>query len=390
MRILLFSSLFPSQAAPQHGVFVAERLRHMVDGGFESTVVAPVPWFPFKSPRFGRFSAFARTPRHGEVHGVSVAYPRYLSFPGIGVTTAARLMALGSEASARCMLTEDTIAIDAHYFFPDGVAACRLGESLDRPVVITARGSDINYWPQFAGPRRQILWAAERAAAIVAVSDDLRNKMIDMGMPAEKIVTVRNGVDGSKFKPIDREFRGETAGRTKTVLAVGNLVDEKDHALALSVLERLPEYYLRVAGDGPLRSSLEAAALRQLGDRVSFLGRLGRSELIAEYNAADVLLLTSLREGLPNVVLEALSCGTPVVSVDVGGVGEVLTEPVAGRLVSDRNPAALARAVEQVTTAANSQKAEISRFAQRFSWQASIERLRSLYANLQGRQEALT
>ncbi|HNP37182.1 MAG TPA: glycosyltransferase [Woeseiaceae bacterium] len=378
LNLLVYSSLFPSSVAPQHGIFVAERLRHMLRHGFSAKVVAPVPWFPLRSPLFGHYAVYTQTSRRDTFAGIDVVYPRYPHIPKFGMRTAPDLMRWGTEHVVRKLCHPAVAAIDAHYFYPDGVAACAIGRSLGLPVVVTARGSDINLLPRYPGPRRRVLAAANSAAAIVAVSDSLRSAMVDLGMQADKIRVIRNGVDTEQFAPHERPAIDKGRG-SETLLMVGNLVPEKGHELALKTLARLPGSHLRIAGDGPLRSRLARSTQRLgLGERVTFTGRLSQADLVEEYNRAACLLLTSTREGLPNVVLEAIACGTPVVACDVGGVREAIRDEAAGRIVGRRNPDDLADAVRSVLAQATDRNT-ISRLAGQFSWQRTAADLESLY-----------
>ncbi|MCB2102704.1 MAG: glycosyltransferase, partial [Rhodobacterales bacterium] len=260
-----------------------------------------------------------------------------------------------------------------HYFYPDGVAAVRLGALLDRPVVITARGTDLNVLPDFPGPRRQIIDAARRAAGLVTVSAALRDRLADLGIPADRVRVLRNGVDMARFHPGDREDRRRRFGLDgPTVVSVGNLVPLKGHDLVIRALADLPpDTRLLIAGDGPERAALEGlAGSLGLAGRVTLMGRVAPADMPALYGAADVLVLASSREGLPNVLLEALASGTPVVSTRVGGTPEVVTAPQAGRLVADRTPQALAAALADVLHAPPD-RAATRAFAERFGWAAT-------------------
>ena len=132
MKILMFSSLYPSSVRPIHGIFVETRLRELLKTGqVEAKVVAPVPWFPFKSARFGDYARFAATPRFEHRHGVDVHHPRYVLLPKVGMHMAPYTMARGALATVRQLQSEgfDFDLIDAHYYYPDGVAAGLLARS---------------------------------------------------------------------------------------------------------------------------------------------------------------------------------------------------------------------------------------------------------------------
>jgi hypothetical protein len=151
MKLLTFSTLFPNAVHPSHGIFVETRLRYlMASGKVESRVVAPVPWFPSGNPRFGRYADYARVPAEEQRHGIQISHPRYMLLPKIGMQVAPWLLARSVKAQIGRIIDEgyDFDVLDAHYFYPDGVAAVMLGKYFNKPVVITARGTDINLIPQ--------------------------------------------------------------------------------------------------------------------------------------------------------------------------------------------------------------------------------------------------
>ena len=374
LHVLTFTSLYPNAEQPRQGLFVAERLRHLrASGRIQATVVAPVPWFPSRSRRFGRYAGYARVAACEEQEGMSVHHPRWLAIPKVGMSVAPALMAAGARASVEA-LRDRVDVIDAHYFYPDGVAAAALARELRKPVVITARGSDLNLIPQHALPRKQIQRVAREAAGLVTVSEALRERLVELGIERDRVQVLRNGVDLARFAPAaDRESLRRRLGLSGAVLlAAGNLVPEKDHALAISALAELPGATLLVAGDGPLRAALEQQAARAgVSTRVRFLGGVPQAALIEYYNAADALVLTSRREGMPNVVLEALACGTPVVATRVGGVPELIDSDVAGRLV-DATADGVAAGVRALVAEPPS-RAATRRHAERFGWDATTQ-----------------
>src|SRR4051812_25366278 len=209
MRILTFSTLYPSAARPTHGIFVETRLRKLVESGAVSArVVAPCPWFPLKSPRFGAYSAFARTPRNETRHGIDIDHPHYPLLPRIGMSAAPLAMAAAILPLLRRQIRDgnDFNLIDSHYFYPDGVAAVLLGRALNRPVVVTARGTDLNLIPAYAVPGGWIQWAARTAAGFVTVSAGLKQRLVALGTRCERVRVLRNGVDPVRFRPpADRE-----------------------------------------------------------------------------------------------------------------------------------------------------------------------------------------
>jgi glycosyltransferase involved in cell wall biosynthesis len=366
MKILTFSTLFPNSEKPGHGIFVETRLRHLVASGrVESRVVAPVPWFPLTHERFGNYAKMARAPREEIRHGIPVMHPRYPVLPKVGMNVAPVFLAQAVKPAIGRMIDEgfDFDLIDAHYFYPDGVAAAMLGRYFNKPVVITARGSDITLFPGYRLPRRMILWAAHQAAGVITVCNALRDEVISLGVDPARVVSLRNGVDLDLFRPVERD-----PGQPFTLLTVGHLVPVKAQELIVGALPLLPGVRLVVAGDGPNRGMLEQLARTlNVAERVTFLGAVPQAQLRAHYGAADAMVLASSREGWANVLLEAMACGTPVVASRVWGTPEVVAAPQAGVLMAERTPRGVADAVNALR-ANYPDRAATRRYAERFSW----------------------
>ncbi len=382
MKILTVTTLYPNAASPAHGVFVENRLDFFRRRtGHELRVVAPVPWFPSASPVFGAYARFAAAPDREIRRGVSVAHPRYAIPPKIGMTYAASALARAIEREARAILAEgwDFDLIDAHYLYPDGVAAARVARRLGKPFVMTARGSDVTELATYPRQQRMILDAVIRADAVVAVAEALKDDLVRLGAPAEKIRVLRNGVDLAMFRQIDRDAARAALKVDGAVLAsVGSLIPRKGHDIAIKALAHLPAATLLIAGHGPEEISLKALAAEEgVASRVRFLGQLPHETLIDVYNAADALVLASTREGWPNVLLEAMACGTPAVAADAGGVREVIREPAAGRVLDERTPRALASAFTDVLAA--SDRAATRAYAERHSWDETSDGLDALF-----------
>jgi glycosyltransferase involved in cell wall biosynthesis len=346
VRLLVFTSLYPNARQPHHGVFVKERMRlYAARHGAELRVVAPVPASPPVGP--ARWTQWHGLPREESVDGLAVRHPRYLVVPRLPDRWRAGMMARG----VRACLEQQVAAwrpdvLDAHYAWPDGVAAARLRPHLSAllgrrlPLVITARGTDLNLAPSLPGVRAQLARALGEADHVVCVADALRDVALDLGVPVGRVTTLRNGVDVARFRPADRAAARRALGLEadgQVLLCVGHLIERKGQHLLLEALARwveAPRARLVLAGCGPRRTALAAQAERLgLSGRVRFLGAIAPAGLPAVYAAADALVLPSLREGWPNVVLEALACGTPVVATAVWGTPEILRGCAAARLV---------------------------------------------------------
>lgn len=394
IKLLTFSSLYPNAQMPSHGVFVENRLRHLVDGGLvEARVVAPVPWFPSSHPRFGRFATFAKVPARETRFGLDVVHPRYFTVPHVGMNLSPLAMALAARPALKALIASgfDFDAIDAHYFYPDGVAAALLARWFRKPLVITARGSDITQLPDYAGPRRMIRWAAREASAIVTVCTALKNQLAALGADAGKIEVLRNGVDLAGFTPIDpasaRDHLSLPNGQ-RVIASVGHLIPRKGHELVIEAIATLPDVTLLIAGSGPEADALSDLTKR-LGvqERVRFLGQLGHEQLPLVYSASDALVLASSNEGWANVLLEAMACGTPVVATDVGGSREVVDAPEAGVIVARRDGRTIADALASLL-AAPPDRAATRRYAERFSWDDTTHGQERLFGSLVAEPQA--
>jgi teichuronic acid biosynthesis glycosyltransferase TuaC len=392
LRLLTFSTLFPNREQPNHGIFVENRLRHLVaTGEAESTVLAPVPWFPSGAAVFGRWGSYARVPRHEMRHDLAIHHPHFLAIPGVGMPVAPALLYRASRPVLRRLLADGlrVDAIDAHYFYPDGVAAVRLGAAFGLPVVITARGSDITQFPDYAVPRRLIQDAIGRAAALITVSAGLRDALLRLGAAPEAVTVLRNGVDTAVFRPLDRIAARAALGLTRpTLISVGALIERKRHHLTIAALPLLPEFELLIVGEGPEQGRLATLAERLgVADRMRLLGAQPHARLPHYYNAADVSVLASSREGWANVLLESMACGTPVVASDIPGNPEVVREHAAGTIMAHNNAEGLAAAVRALWSDLPS-RAATRAYAERFGWDETSGGQLALFRRVIGRAAA--
>lgn len=381
MRLATFSSLYPNAAQPNHGVFVENRLRHLLASG-EATakVIAPVPWWPLRTP------SRAAVPREEHRHGIHVLHPRFLAVPGLGLVTNPSAMARAGLAAfadlARAGFAFDLI--DAHYLFPDGVAAIRIARSLGKPVVLTARGSDTSHLPALPFAGRMIRDALASADGIIAVSEGLKQGLIALGAPAGKITVLRNGVDIGLFRPpADRAALRRVLGfEAPTILSVGLLIERKRHHLTIEALRGLPGHRLVILGEGPERAALEALAVRLgVADRVAMPGAQPHEDLPRWYGAADAMVLASAREGWANVLLESMACGTPVVCTEAWGAREAVSTAAAGRVVAEASPVAIAAALASLPLTAEA-RAATRAHAEAFDWEATTQGQLALFRRI--------
>jgi teichuronic acid biosynthesis glycosyltransferase TuaC len=371
IRLLTFSTLFPNPAQPNHGVFVENRLRHLLASGeVRATVLAPVPWFPLRRPELA--PTLAAVPAKEIRHGIQVYHPRFIAPAGIGMYTNPFALYHAARLRLGRMLAEGATfdAIDAHYLYPDGVAAVWLGQRFAMPVVLTARGSDTSQLPHYHGPGQLIVSAITKADALIAVSAALKQGLIALGASPAKITVLRNGVDLALFRPpTDRDTVRSALGIVgPTLLSVGHLIERKRNHLTIEALRHLPDHRLVLIGEGPERAALEALATRlELQGRVRFAGAVPHTELSSWYGAADIMVLASSREGWANVLLESMACGTPVVATPAWGSSEAVAAPEAGIVVKEASAAAIAAAVTELTRQPPA-RAATAAYAAQFSW----------------------
>lgn len=397
VRTLLFSTLYPSASRPIHGIFVETRLRELLKtGAVETRVVAPVPWFPSRDARWGDYARMAATPARETRNGIDVRHPRYPLIPKVGMTLAPMLLALASVRAIQDVIDEgfDFDVIDAHYYYPDGVAAAWLARRFGKPLTITARGTDLNLIPQHALPRRMIEWTARRADASIGVCAALVDVLRDLGIAPERLHVMRNGVDLQRFAPqVPAQARAALGLEGGPIaISVGHLIERKGHHLVIDampvVLRRFPQARLLIVGEGEERPRLEAQ-IRTLGleQVVRLTGAVPNDQLARWYSAADALVLASSREGWANVLLESMACGTPVVATRIWGTPEVVANDTVGLLVEERNGDAIGEALVRLF-GGSTDRAAVRRYAEGFSWEETSRRQLDLFRALSGQEAA--
>jgi glycosyltransferase involved in cell wall biosynthesis len=376
LRVLTLSTLFPDSGRPTFGVFVERQTLELArHPDAEVEVVAGVGLPPWPLSRHPHYAPRRTVAREEVRNGLRVHRPRFRVLPRLETRSAISLAraALPLLRTLRSRFPFDVI--DAEFFWPDGVAAMHVSRALGVPFSIKARGSDIHFWGERPSVRRQMLDAAQTAGGLLAVSERLRESMVALGMPGEKIRVHHTGIDLDRFVPSDRDAGKARLGLRGPLLAsAGALIPLKGQALVIEAVRSLPDATLVLIGDGPERAALQRRAEAcGVADRVRFLGNRPHHELPSLLAAADIMVLPSEREGLANVWLEAIACGTPIIVTDVGGVREVVTRPEAGRIVA-RTSDAIAAAAREILADPPS-AAAVRLAAEGFSWTRNAEAL---------------
>ena len=385
LRVLTLSTLFPDASRPNFGIFVERQaLALMERGDVEVRVVAPLGIPPWPLSQHPRYRALAALPERETWKGLEVVRPRFVNFPGTGGVPHAQMMTRGAGPAIEAIRRDfpfDLIA--SEFFYPGGPAAVALGRRFGVPVSITARGSDIHMWGKARGVAGQVLAAGRAADGMVAVSEAMREDMIALGMPGDRIVPIVTGIDLERFAPRDRATAKAALGVSgPLVVSLGALIPLKGHDLVIDAVAGMPGVNLWIAGQGPEHGKLEARIARMgLGDRVRLLGGVPADEVAPLLAAADVMALASEREGLANAWFEAMASGTPIVIPDVGGARQVLRGSAAAGRIAPRTAEGFAEAIGALLD--EPPEAKLVRAAvEPYSWAAHSAHLVAYYSRL--------
>lgn len=384
-RVLVFTTLFPNPGQPNAGVFIRERM-FRVGGKLPITVVAPQAWFPMQSLLRRLRPSFRPPAPPAELQeGVQVLRPRFFCVPGVFKSLDGIFLALSCVSSFRKLRKRfDFDLIDAHFGYPDGYAAVRLGRWFRRPVAITLRGTEPRH-SRTPGISRFLSRALEGADRVFSVSESLKRHALEAGACSpDKILVVGNGVDTEKFKPLSRAGSRRALGvpgDAQILITVGGLVERKGFHRVIELLPRLRAtrpnlLYLVVGGPSAegdwgerLRAQVEGLGLQ---DAVRFLGVVPHGEIRRALSAADVFVLATSNEGWANVILEAMACGLPVVTTDVGGNAEVVRDASLGTIVPFADSHALERALDEALRRRWDREAIVA-YARNNSWDGRVE-----------------
>lgn len=356
-RVVVLSQLYPRAGQETAGLFVHERMRR-VARHVPLVVVAPVAWFPGQG-LIRRFRPHFRpsAPAREQIDGVTVHCPRWLSVPGVLKRLDAWLLAVCVYPTLRRIRREwGCDVIDAHFGYPDGCAGVLLARWLGVRSAITLRGHEARRMQGGVG-RRQMAAALRAADRVFTVSDSLRRVALAAGIAPGHVEVVPNGVDTDRFRPVEqaaarRHYRLPAVA--PLLISVGTLVERKGFHRVIDILPRLRERvpgveYVIVGGAGPegdrTRWLRDRAAHAGVASAVHFLGPLPPTELHRALSAADLFVLATSGEGWANVFLEAMACGLPVVTTDVGGNREVVAHRELGTIVPGGDPDALVEAL---------------------------------------------
>lgn len=375
-HVVSIATLYPNQNNPRFGTFVARSLEALAKrGDWRVTVINPIGLPPIA---VGRYRELSQLPLVAVENGIEVHRPRFTLIPKIGGRLNPQSIARAALPQIQRIHADTPIdVIDAEFFYPDGPAAATIGKQLDIPVSIKARGSDISLWGERDYGKAQILEAASIAAGILSVSQALADDMAALGIERDKITVHYTGLDRDRFRPLDnvglrpalaKELNFELPQDAPLFVAIGALIERKGQELLLRAMGQIENSRAILVGKGEDEAKLRSlAAELGLTERVLFSGSLDHDVMPVILTAADIMVLPTASEGLANAWVEALACGTPVITTNVGGAPELFTTPAAGRLVP-RDADRIAKAMRDILSNPPS-PSDVTTAVSQFSWE---------------------
>jgi teichuronic acid biosynthesis glycosyltransferase TuaC len=396
MRVIILSHMYPNKTTPDNGVFIHNQIRHIVKAGCDVRVVAPIPYSPRVLWFKPKWKSYGEVPQFDNIDGIPVSYPRYFNLPG----TWFRRMSYWSIYLGLSKRTDELIKsfkpqiIHAHTATPSGYVGLMLSRKYRIPLVCSLRGSDINVYPHYDKVTmhctKQVLLTADR---IVSVSKALKSAAEKIVSPRREIKVIYNGCNLKEFtfSLKDRLAYREKINistQEKAVIFVGELKINKGIFELINVLKNLisnyPLLHAIIVGDGPEHSVIKNEVYSgKLNNKIHLVGNQRHSEVYSWLSAADIFVLPTHYEGLPNAVLEAMACNLPVISTDVGGVPEIIDDGKNGILIRARDEDALSRAIEfLINNEETSKRMGIlgrEKIEYEFSWERSAQKMIDTY-----------
>ncbi len=368
-KLLIFTNLFPSRWAPNKAAFNYQQFSRLAEE-YDVKMVVPVPFMEYiKNFRYIKEGSFGK---------FQIKYLCFFYIPGIFRCLHGFFLFLSVLFILGWVRKGRFEAIFGSWVYPDGFVSVLLAKIFRIPVFIKVHGSDINVFAQERFRRYQIVYALKNCSFVLSVSEDLKKKMIALGVPENNINVIYNGVDKKIFKPMPVNQCRKSLGldqNFKLILFVGSIIESKGIRELLEAFLLLDTTHknlgMIVIGEGSGRTMLERKYSDRLNDScVRFTGRLGLEEISMYMSASDILCLPSYNEGVPNVLLESMACGLPVVATSVGGIPEIVTDD-GGVLVEPENTDDLVRGLE-LALQKKWDKTKIVKSAMKYSWEKNI------------------
>jgi phosphatidylinositol alpha-1,6-mannosyltransferase len=394
--VVMVTTSYPRFPGDSVGTFMEPIARTVAARGHEVHVVAP--WHPLvtrRSEEHGvQFHFYRYAPlRSLNVFGYAAAMRADVSLRGAAYIAAPLALAAGWRAARSVARRHHATVMHGHWVIPGGITAAIAAPRL--PLVVSLHGSDVYVAERLAAARTAARHAFARAGFVTACSDDLARRAVALGAAADRIETVPYGVDTTRFGPNStaRSARRKQLGLADHVplcLAAGRLVHKKGFEYLIDAVAKVPQLVLAIAGEGTLDEALRTQAqTKGVASRVRFLGNQPQDTVGEYFAAADLICAPSIRDdsgnvdGLPNVVLEAMASGTPLITTAAGGIGSVVEHERTGLVVAERDPAAIGRAIQQLLAnpvmAHDLGRAARAAVERRFGWDRVAARFEAAY-----------
>ena len=380
-HIVIVSNLFPNSDEPNRGIFIKQLTVQLLDR-FNITVVCPVPWRPrWLQNLLGK----EPLPFTCHIDGIKVYYVPHLIIPKILRFTYGWLMYKALMPVLKLINESSSIdLISAHWVYPDGYGAVKAAAKLSVPVTVHALGCDVNEYTKQISRRFLISKAFKNCDQVIVKSLDLEKKVLNLGCQAGQVKTILNGVDKNKFFPVEMNIARKKLNldiNKDYLLFVGNIQQEKGLVYLIDALKIARDFNgkLLIVGKGPQEMAMRRRVKEHcIVDRVEFIGTVPHHEVPLYLSAVNALCLPSLREGCPNIVLESLSCGTPVLASSVGAVPQIITQQSFGMMVPPESAGEIAAAIPKIVKI----KAVSSIQFEWHSWQENADQVSEVFDGL--------
>ena len=361
-KLLIITNLFPSPWEPNRATFNKQQF-NAIENDFDIYYLIPVSFIDWIKNRKQivqsdrkRFVPYFFTPKVGRRFYAFYMFISMLCHSGLWV---------------RKINPEKTLA---SWAYPDAVASNWLSKLFKADFYFKVHGSDIDMQCQYKARAKQVVKMSRNARGILSVSQALAEKMIALGINKSKINVIYNGVNHDAFnqqtnRPYSKDY----------LLFIGNLKHDKGVVELIEgfnqVSQKHPELHLVFAGNGVMRTHLEQLARKyDCAEKVTFLGSVNHADIVSWLNNCSALALPSYHEGVPNVILEAMSCGKPVIATNIGGIPEVVDESICGKLIEIQSSTAVADAIDFILLN-KWNKEKIQQHSQQFSWAKNKQQL---------------
>lgn len=392
LNILVLSYLFPNKSQPGYGIFVLNRIK-AVSQYCNVKVIAPIQWYPLIQ-LLKREAQTTLVPSQDTIADIDVSHPRFFVIPRYLKWIDAITFYWAARKAIRQLILKDNFyfdLVDVHWTYPDIVAGYFLAKKAGKKFMVTVRGHEALYQEEISIRRWLVSYFLRQADQIVALSAELQDKIIKLGVHPDRVKVILNGVDLSNFYPLDRAACRSQLGLPadkKMILSVGRLTEGKGHQELIRALFELSKSHqitlYIIGGTNPeedysqvLKNLISELQLKN----VFLLDKVAHELLPLWYNAADLFCLISKREGCPNVLLEALACGTPAIVTDVGAVERLIKSGENGFLIQPQDIPSLPQIIS-TALAHDWHREAIANRMKAWSWSECAQQVVETYQSL--------